>query len=514
MRARSCPATETLRRTFQMSGEARCQMSGEARRGTSLMEVLAAILVMSVGVLSVMTLFPISIIRSIQATNLTNATILSKRADAIIDMYGLVTDTYIPQPAEGYQVHAVIDPLGWHDMVDADPGFGAIAQEYGNDGSGGVVRYSPLSPPVFNNDQFQGGPPKYVDHDGGNPPRVPLRRISYAVNPINPGPVPVFPTPFPPAVTAVQFPIFPMPGSPTNRDSVLAAVGLPDSFNSVFEGEPDATNGTPPTAIAFNAAQVDLSYAETHAAGHPGSSNPNQEVKLVPGSRVVLIDGTGRRSQVRDVTYDNMGVPNGIAVYPTGTEWIIEWANPLPANFATVAEARLEIPQSRYTWMLTVRKRGTTGGSVTEIDCVTFFNRQTGDPAQERVHAAFAPNVAVEPDPANPTYRGMYNPERIPPSDLLTIDYNGIEAPVKRGGFLFDPTNCLWYRVLNILLETPTYVAVQLERDAESATPIRSVIVPEGVINVFPLTSRVDQSRLDQARRVGPGGGAGGGGGR
>jgi hypothetical protein len=503
MRPHSSPLTTPLRRTFQMSGE--------PRRGTSLMEVLAAILVMSVGILSVMTLFPISIIRSIQATNLTNATILSKRADALIDMYGLVTDTYIPQPAEGFQVHAVIDPLGWHDMADAgfidlsDPDNpSGVAQEYGNDGMAtpGVVRYAPLSPPVFNNETGRGGPTKYVDAAPGG---APLRRISYAVNPVN---FPnaqrprVFPEPFPPAPTAVQQRIFPLPGSPTARDGVLAAVGLPDSFNSVFEGEPDATNGSPPTAIAFNAAQVDLSYAETHPASYAGSSNANLEVKLVPGSRIVLIDETGRRSQIREVTYDAMGSPNGIAVYPTGTDWVIAWADPLPADFATVAQARIEIPQSRYTWMLTVRKRGTTGGSVTEIDCVTFFNRQTGDPAQETVHAAFAPNIALEPDPANPTYREVY-PNAIPPSDLLTITYTGgVEVPIKKGGFVFDPTNCLWYRVLNILHEDPAYVAVQLERDAESSTPITSVIVPEGVINVFPLSSRVDQSRLDQARRV------------
>lgn len=47
-----------------------------ARDGATLTEVLISILVMSVGVLSVMAMFPISILRSIQATQLTNAAIL------------------------------------------------------------------------------------------------------------------------------------------------------------------------------------------------------------------------------------------------------------------------------------------------------------------------------------------------------------------------------------------------------------------------------------------------------
>ena len=92
--------------------------------GTSLTEVLAAVLIMGVGVLAVMTLFPISILRSMQATQLTNATILSKRADALIDMHRLVTDSFIPQPAEGHETYCVIDPLGWHDMFDVNRSIG------------------------------------------------------------------------------------------------------------------------------------------------------------------------------------------------------------------------------------------------------------------------------------------------------------------------------------------------------------------------------------------------------
>ncbi|MGE0378508.1 MAG: hypothetical protein AB7Q45_24125, partial [Planctomycetaceae bacterium] len=69
-----------------------------------------AILVMGVGLLSVMTLFPIAYLRSIQGAQLTNATLLKIRAEALVDMFGLVTDQFIPQPIEGDVTRCLIDP--------------------------------------------------------------------------------------------------------------------------------------------------------------------------------------------------------------------------------------------------------------------------------------------------------------------------------------------------------------------------------------------------------------------
>ena len=56
------------------------------RPGTTLTEVLMSILIMSIGVVTLATLFPIAILRSVQATQLTNATILRYDAEAIIDL--------------------------------------------------------------------------------------------------------------------------------------------------------------------------------------------------------------------------------------------------------------------------------------------------------------------------------------------------------------------------------------------------------------------------------------------
>ena len=51
--------------------------------GTTLSEVLVSLLVMSIGVVSLASLFPISVIRSVQATKLTNAAQLKYNAESL-----------------------------------------------------------------------------------------------------------------------------------------------------------------------------------------------------------------------------------------------------------------------------------------------------------------------------------------------------------------------------------------------------------------------------------------------
>src|SRR5690606_26489539 len=152
--------------------------------------------------------------------------------------------------------------------------------------------------------------------------------------------------------------------------------------------------------------------------------NSTPTYKLVPGSRAVLIDDTGRRSQIRSVL---SGGSIGLFIYNNGTERVIAWPPENPVPFIP-AEVRIVIPQPRYTWLLTVRKKGISGGSVTDIDCVVFFNRPLGDPSQETVHAA------IQPAPTNPNVP--------PPLDELEITFTpGTTPKVKRSDWVFDAQN-------------------------------------------------------------------------
>lgn len=84
------------------------------RRGATLMEVLIAILAMGIGIVSLMSLFPLSVARSVRGHQLTQAAIHRQNAEAIIDGYPrLFAD---PDNDGDIQEHwgesFVVDPLG------------------------------------------------------------------------------------------------------------------------------------------------------------------------------------------------------------------------------------------------------------------------------------------------------------------------------------------------------------------------------------------------------------------
>ncbi|MEX2287655.1 MAG: hypothetical protein WD648_11240 [Planctomycetaceae bacterium] len=90
--------------------------------GATLLEVLMAMVVMAIGVLTVATLFPISVLRAVQATKLTNATIMRFNAESAIriqpnlildpDNDGDLAEHSDPLNAN-YRPHYLVDPLGY-----------------------------------------------------------------------------------------------------------------------------------------------------------------------------------------------------------------------------------------------------------------------------------------------------------------------------------------------------------------------------------------------------------------
>ena len=57
------------------------------RSGSTLTEVLVALMITSIGLVSVATLFPLSVLRAVKATQLTSATDSRFNAEAMIDLY-------------------------------------------------------------------------------------------------------------------------------------------------------------------------------------------------------------------------------------------------------------------------------------------------------------------------------------------------------------------------------------------------------------------------------------------
>ncbi len=99
-----------IRRSTQ-SGCARSGPRVSDRAGATLTEVLMAILVMSVGVVSVITLFPLAILRAVKATQMTNAKLLEENVRNVVRANPwLLANT--PVRDRDVRGARVVDPLG------------------------------------------------------------------------------------------------------------------------------------------------------------------------------------------------------------------------------------------------------------------------------------------------------------------------------------------------------------------------------------------------------------------
>lgn len=102
------------------------------RGGVTLTEVLMATMLMGIGVVTLATLFPISIMRSVRATQLTNATILRYNVESLIN----VDKDLVYSPGGGItpgstDTHYMVDPMGWNRMGQLDS---ALQGAFGNNG--------------------------------------------------------------------------------------------------------------------------------------------------------------------------------------------------------------------------------------------------------------------------------------------------------------------------------------------------------------------------------------------
>ena len=301
--------------------------------GAALTEVLIALLIMGIGLVSAATMFPIAVLRTVQATQLTRSTVLCYNAESLLYVHPQLIDhasppnpvpgpgNHIPLPAAGKVTTAVVDPLGYYLVGDANTAlrtvFGGVNDVRGN---------------------------QIVDPAGA--PTL-LRRVN---------------------VSDLLGPS----GTPTSRAVIRQAeqlVTLPDSWSVQLDDVADTV--TSPTATSFTFPSRDATLL---------GSLPSI---LASGGtlRVTLFHSSGRKSIVRRVT----GV--------TGNR--VDWASSpvLPAEYmppaTKIERAVVETRNRHYTWMMTVRK---DDSGVANINVVVFFNR-AHEPSDESVFTTIPANT-------------------------------------------------------------------------------------------------------------------------
>jgi type II secretory pathway pseudopilin PulG len=462
--------------TYNRLIKAKLTASRRERSGTTLTEVLMSLMIMSIGIVLVATLFPVSTMRALDANRATNSTIARHVAEALTD----------------------IDPLFVHDPDGTFPdlGPGSPAQTSYNDASyGRIYNFSPPS--------FPKPPTLAVPYQGV------FGVTTYIVDPLGwqtinqdspmaaPSGVPVVPfttrdyfgNSWPTTVTlsmprryngASLFPfiagtISPYP-SVTSPAEISAAVirasrlvTQPDNWKLVTETQGTATGSSIVSVILDSDADLSSVDPAVVSAAFPSSVY-----------RAVIFNIDGSQSEVRYLT----------GISSPGITWGID--APLPSRFegGNIGKVRVEVSDEIYTWMLSVRKR--LNGK-TDVDVVVFFKRAIADLQEQVYDAAFRPNSTVFSNPDN----------------RVTVNFTTTEPVLKRGGYIFDTANGLWYRIAKIENETGSSADLLLDEtikqantedlngngtlDAGEDTNGDTVIQRGGailhpqVVNVFPL---------------------------
>ncbi len=401
-----------------------------ARSGLTLVEVLMSMLVMSIGVLSIMALLPIAFIRSVQATNLTNGTILRYNAESMLQADPLDLAYIYPfwMPNTYYAANQYV--IGWSTASGNNHYFQVTAAGAGI--SGGTQ-------PTWNTigGNTTDGAVTWVDaglHD------------HYVIDPMGTFVIGNTLGTNPPAgLPANQQPIPRFGGAAGGGalGSLTAAAQLamlPDSW--VEQARAPVLSNTTTSALLNG---PDLSGV--------GFSSPAAAGSVILTSRVVLIDATGKVSQTRILT----GVTS-----PT-----VSWAasDPLPAGFLPV-QARVETQERRYTWMATVSRSSSGQASVY---MTAFFHRPVvPNPPDEQIY--FASGAGTQ----------------------FTVVYGGLTRPfAKKGSFLFDVSFARWYRIVDIVNDTGTQFTVVVDQQRPQTDSLASLtfgaVFMRGIVDVFPL---------------------------
>ncbi|HET6327404.1 MAG TPA: hypothetical protein VFG04_22170 [Planctomycetaceae bacterium] len=419
--------------------------------GLTLVEVLMSMMVAGIGILSVIVLLPLSFVRAIQATNLTNGTILRFNAECLSDINPSLLLRW--QANQTYSSTTVTALPGTGDIVLVS-GLTTVAFQCTTGGTSGLVAPQVTGTGTLWNQTVGGtttdgtvtwttiaAPPTafVIDPLGWNTLGSPLqtRLGNNGAGAVDPNALPRF------------------NGELSLAGAAAQAVTLPDSWVEQARGP----------VTAFTANTVTISGPDLNGVVY---STPAALVGAFPiptMSRVVMFDATGRVSVTRIITL--VTPATGVVTWGGGT------SDPLPGGFTPV-QARVETQVMRYTWLLTVHPNppaqpGSNSPSW-NVTATVFFNRPLVAP-DEQVYQATGADGTQSP---------------------FTVNYPAGQKPLfKKGGFMFDCYFGRWYRIVNVANDTGSQVQIYVDSARPQADVLTNlnfgVVFMRGVVDQFPL---------------------------
>jgi Tfp pilus assembly protein PilV len=435
----------------------------ESPAGLTLVEVLMSMLVAGIGIASVIVLLPLSFVRAIQATNLTNGTILRFNAECLSDVSQNLLLRW--QPNQIYNVGDTIvvnqNPLAAVTVTTAGTS-GLVPPNPWNTAAGATTNDNTVVWTAATTNQYTSAiapaglqyPPCFVvDPLGWNSLGAPLQTNigNNGAGAPDPNSLPRF------------------NGELSTPGAAVLGATLPDSWIEQARGPVTAFTGNTVTITGPDLSSVGF----TNAPAQPATTFPTPVV-----SRVVMLGyNNSAVNPLTNVKASETRIITGINA-ATG---VVSWggagnADGLGPTFNPVA-ARVETQDRRYTWMLTVRPNPpalvTSGSGSTaswNVTVTVFFNRPLVA-NDEQVYQATGAD-------------GLQTP--------FTVNYPAGQKPFyKKGGFLFDCYFGRWYRILNVANDTGSQVQIYVDSSrpqSDVQTNLNfGVLFMRGVVDEYPL---------------------------
>ncbi|MBA4031138.1 MAG: hypothetical protein C0478_09660 [Planctomyces sp.] len=446
------------------------------RSGVTLSEVLISLMIMGIGIVGLASLFPVSVLKSVAATNMTNSAVLSYNVRGLRSSLSQVaTGAPIWQPGLTVTAGPARPTYLIPAIADERVMFPRVVFRCSTGGTTG--RYEPT---------WRTGTGIYADGNGDSTPDDPADATQWASLSLANGYV-VDPLgsfrmqdAFSSATAANFFgndgtnPLNTIPrfaGSATTLLQATQLATLPDSWLLQIESKADnfpvAVNGDNSFTIAF-----------------PDQTGLDQIVNpALTTSRLVMFDADLREVIVRQ-----------IAATPAPTSTELSYIGALPSGFLPTV-IRIETQELRYTWLTTTRVK--TDGT-RNSDAAIFFRRQFG-PNDERLHGA---------------YVGAYVDGSGAAASVIVVKYDVNDPPKwKKGGYVLDAGRMRWYRIAELQTDFAslaaakptdfpgaafyptalttgtgaTYARIRIEGRVSENSNDGQVIVMPNIVDVFPL---------------------------
>lgn len=397
---------------------------GFAPSGATLVEVLMSLLIMSIGITSVFYLFPIALLSSIKANQLTNTRILADQADAVTKAHPqLMTGAKEWQPLQTYNINDIVVPrVPPGNSIPTTPYYFRLVSSASTPATSGLtepswtdtddVPDSGLSWRAYRLPVHVNDPSNFIN-------------FRYIIDPFGYANAPTFPNTF--GNTNGARPdtnrVLRINGGLNPADADRLNFSLPDTWNVIETVFP-------------------TSYAPSSVPNHTDIVLPSTiDVSTIPIdsstqiSRVVALSPDGRTSAAGTIT---QAVGNTIRV-----------RSPL---LDSIGQIRIETFTRRYTWLAAVHRDNTSG--TPEYQFAIIFNRRFSIDDEKLYPCSFY-------------------------SDPTVITSNETIPDV---GYVFDTLTVRWHKVVS-----HTAKEIVITPALEGSIQQRQMMFLPGIVKVFPL---------------------------